>query len=70
MTGLALAYGLIVLVSGLSFAFGLIGDQKLLIGGLSWITGSGQSAPLSRLSSTCRAMRGSRIWMKLLTYSA
>ena len=32
MTGLAIAYGLVVLVGGLLFAFGLIGDQKWLIG--------------------------------------
>jgi len=32
MVGLAIAYGLIVFIGGLLFAFGLIGDQKLLIG--------------------------------------
>ena len=30
--GLALAYGLVVLIGGLAFAAGLIGDQKILIG--------------------------------------
>ncbi len=32
MVGLAIAYGLVVLVGGLIFAFGLMGDQKILIG--------------------------------------
>ena len=32
MTGLAIAYGLVVLVAGLIFAFGLMGDQKIFIG--------------------------------------
>ena len=30
--GLGIVFGLIVLVGGLLFAFGLIGDQKLMIG--------------------------------------
>ena len=32
MTGLAIAYGLVVLVAGLIFSFGLMGDQKIFIG--------------------------------------
>ena len=32
MVGFGILVGLIVLVSGLLFAFGLIGDQKILIG--------------------------------------
>lgn len=32
MAGLAIAYGLVVFIGGVLFAFGLMGDQKLLIG--------------------------------------
>ena len=32
MAGMALLFGLVVLLGGLLFAFGLIGDQKILIG--------------------------------------
>jgi len=33
MLGFGVLFGLVLLVGGLLFAFGLIGDQKLLIGG-------------------------------------
>ena len=32
MIGFGILYGLVVLLGGLLFAFGLMGDQKLLIG--------------------------------------
>jgi hypothetical protein len=54
MLGFGILFGLVVLVGGLLFAFGLIGDQKVLIGagllvlGLSAIFGVQPDWPIRR----------------------
>jgi hypothetical protein len=56
MVGFAILFGLVVLVGGLLFAFGLMGDQKILIGagllvlGLSSIFGVQPDWPFKRRS--------------------